>query len=190
MSSMTKPTVMVLRRRMFWARESGWKPSDWIAARTLPRVPGRTVSGALRLRETVPTDTPETRATSRMVAGFSLAIDKALFPCRRFERLARSGEDYQAIALTAVKFNAGEPLSAEKCRFGRRRSGPVFCNHRLVHLDAEAGTLGHLIITVVELRSIGDQRIEHGVAVAMECFEIRAVRYTRQKMRRNLRFLM
>ena len=72
MSSMTNPTVMVFRRRMFCARESGWKPSDWMAARTLPSVPGLTVSGAFRLRETVPTETPETRATSRIVAALSV----------------------------------------------------------------------------------------------------------------------
>ena len=67
MSSTTRPTVIVVRRRMVCARASGWKPSDLIAARTLPSVSGRTVSGALRLRETVPTETPERRATSRMV---------------------------------------------------------------------------------------------------------------------------
>jgi len=38
-----------------------------MAARTLPKVSGLTESGALRLRETVPTETPERRATSRIV---------------------------------------------------------------------------------------------------------------------------
>ena len=62
-----KPMVSVFRRRMFWARASGWKPSSWMAARTFSRVTARTVSGALRLRETVPTETPEAAATSLMV---------------------------------------------------------------------------------------------------------------------------
>jgi len=65
---------MVLRRRMFCARKSGWNPSDWIASLTLPKVLGRTVSGAFRVRETVPTETPEALATSRIVAGFPVVL--------------------------------------------------------------------------------------------------------------------
>ena len=68
MSSTTKPMVIVLRRRMFCARLSGWKPSEVIAARTLASVTGRTESGAFRLRETVPTETPAVLATSLIVA--------------------------------------------------------------------------------------------------------------------------
>jgi hypothetical protein len=65
---------------MFCARESGWNPSAWIAARTFPRVAGRTESGVFTLRETVPTDTPDNRATSRIVAGFPRAFFKRPLP--------------------------------------------------------------------------------------------------------------
>ena len=71
MSLMMKPTVIVVRRRMFWARGSGWKPMRSITARTFSSVTGRTVAGALSARETVPTETPAASATSRMVTVFS-----------------------------------------------------------------------------------------------------------------------
>src|SRR6516162_6173924 len=71
MSLLMKPTARVLRRRMPWARGSGLKPRRSIAAWTFSRVARRTVSGAFRERETVPTDTPAARATSRIVAGLA-----------------------------------------------------------------------------------------------------------------------
>ena len=71
MSLMMKPTVIVVRRRMFWARGSGWKPIRSITTRTFSSVTGRTVAGALSARETVPTETPAASATSRMVTVFS-----------------------------------------------------------------------------------------------------------------------
>jgi hypothetical protein len=44
-----------------------------MAVRTFSSVAGRTVSGAFRLRETVPTETPEAEATSRMVTDLFVA---------------------------------------------------------------------------------------------------------------------
>ena len=67
MSLMMKPTIIVVRRRMFCARGSGWKPIRSMTARTFSSVTGRTVAGALSARETVPTETPAATATSRMV---------------------------------------------------------------------------------------------------------------------------
>src|SRR5260370_40821544 len=63
------PTVTVLRLRMLCARLSGWKANSSIAARAFPSVAARTESGVFRLLETVPTETPDRRATSRIVAG-------------------------------------------------------------------------------------------------------------------------
>jgi hypothetical protein len=62
-----KPTVIVVRRRMFWARGSGRKAMRSTTARTFWSVAGRTLAGALRTRETVPTETSAASATSRMV---------------------------------------------------------------------------------------------------------------------------
>ncbi|MER8460037.1 hypothetical protein NKH24_28860 [Mesorhizobium sp. M1300] len=110
MSSMTKPTVMVFRRRMFWARESGWKPSDWIAARTFPNVSGLTVSGAFKLRETVPTDTPETRATSRIVAARIRVFHVAKL---KIERDMMNAGDFRVSPLEVEAALAPSPSVAE-----------------------------------------------------------------------------
>src|SRR5258708_278724 len=75
MSLLMKPTAMVLRRRMPWARGSGLKPRVAMAAWTFSRVARRTVAGALSERETVPTETPAVRATSRIVAGLAAPLD-------------------------------------------------------------------------------------------------------------------
>src|SRR6516162_7716321 len=83
MSLLMKPTARVLRRRMPWARGSGLKPRRSIAAWTFSRVARRTVSGAFRERETVPTETPAARATSRIVAGLAPLPAMARLPSTR-----------------------------------------------------------------------------------------------------------
>src|SRR5258707_14400382 len=95
MSLLMKPTAIVLRRRMPWARGSGLKPRVAMAAWTFSRVARRTVPGAFRERETVPTETPAVRATSRIVAGLAAPLDIGDGPSRR-EPTPTAGRGTQA----------------------------------------------------------------------------------------------
>ena len=67
---------------------------------------------------------------------------------------------------------------------------PMLLDRPFIQNQPESSALRHVVEPVVEFRPVGDQFVEHRVAIRMKCFHVGAVRDAGQEVGRDLRLFV